>query len=86
MAVGKKIIQVLFVIVNCIFLLGGVLLIGAGGFALSGAIDQIIMVGNISAIAGIIIAVGVVMLAISLFGLIGGVRRNNVLLKIVCIA
>jgi hypothetical protein len=80
---AKRIIQVLFVIVNCIFLLAGILLIAAGGFALAGHLDELIAIPNFNAVAGIIIAIGVFVLLISLFGLIGGAKRNNVLLRIV---
>lgn len=79
----KRIIQVIFVIVNCIFLLAGILLIAAGGFALGGHLDELIPIPNFNAIAGIIIFVGLLVLGISLFGLIGGVKRNNILLRIV---
>lgn len=82
--VAQKVFQVIFVVLNCLFLLGGILLIAAGGSALSGVLDSIVAVSSFRAVSGIMIAIGIFLLAIALFGLIGGVRKNRVLLRIVC--
>eukprot|EP00699_Malawimonas_sp_californiana_P000694 EC714111.1.p1 GENE.EC714111.1~~EC714111.1.p1 ORF type:complete len:167 (+),score=32.29 EC714111.1:67-501(+) len=79
---GHKILQIIFIVFKALIMLCGILIIAAGGAALSGVLSDIVPIGNFGAIAGIIVAVGVFILIIAVLGLVGGIRRINIILII----